>query len=249
MRTKIAMVIMGQMPPDFTRERLRSWRSSLFEITGAIESCALSKDADGPNWEYSDKAMEDVLSTKVDGDFLFGIANIPLTSNYYSRRLTGNRVVVTLHEVAAIMREANIPIENAILRFLYSATLVYRRFGSKIPCTGENEYPFTHDETRGCLFDMNGFKADLVVSCHRPIICGDCVVRLRQERVTLETIEHVQRELRGIRKPLYFRLAGWVRAHPIVALIISAGAAILLGVIGSLIASYLYEAIRSRALI
>jgi hypothetical protein len=241
---KISLVTVGHMPPDFTRDRLRSWGSSLFEIVGKSESYALSRDSDGPEWQYSDQAMEEVLPTQFDGDFLFAIANVPLTCNYYGRRLSGNRAVVSLHEVAAIMRAANIPIENAVLRLLYSAALVYRRFDNRIPRTGEND-TFTHDETRGCLFDMNGFKTDLVASCHKPSICPDCVVRLKSEKVPLETIDAVQRELKGIRKGLYFRLVDWVRAHPIFALLISAFAAIVLGAIGSLIASYLYAAITS----
>lgn len=60
---KISLVTVGYMPPDFTRDRLRSWRSSLFEVVGKVEGYALSRDSDGPEWEYSDQAMERVLPT------------------------------------------------------------------------------------------------------------------------------------------------------------------------------------------
>jgi len=237
---KIAVVTIGHLPPDFTRTRLRSWRSSLFEVVGRSESYSLSKDSDGPDWEYSDETLEALLPSNFEGDFLFAIANVPLTDNYYARRLGGMRVVVSLHEVAAIMRAANIPIENAILRLLYSAALVYRRFGNEVPRTGEND-AFTHDETRGCLFDMNGFKADLAVSCHKPTICPECVVKLKGAQIPHETLDAVQAELKGIRKALFFRLADWVRSHPIVAIVISGVAAVVLGAIGSLLASFIQK--------
>lgn len=243
-KVKISLVTIGHMPRDLNLNRVRAWRSAAFEIVGAPESYGVNRDSDGPDWQYTDQAMEQLLPTNFKGDFLFAIANVPLTDNYYGRRLSGNRAVVTLHEVADIMRAADIPIENAVLRLLYSAILVYKRFGNGIPLTGQNAL-FTHDDTRGCLFDMNGNKSDLVASCDNPIVCDDCASQLRGQLVPIEYIETVQKELKRIRKPLYFRLADWVRIHPIVALLISAVAAIVLGTIGSLIASYIYAALTS----
>ncbi len=230
------------MPPDLSLASVRAWRSSAFELVGAPETYAISQDSDGPGWEYSDAAIEELLPMEFEGEFLFAITNVPLTDNYYGRRLSGNRAVVTLHEVADIMRAANIPLENAILRLLYSATLVYRRFKKALPATAVN-IPFTHDETRGCLFDMTGFKADLAVSCDRPVICADCVSQLQNQQVPFEVVDAVQKELRRIKKPLYYRMIEWVQRHPVTALVLSAGTALTLGIIGSLVASYIYAAL------
>lgn len=243
-KVKISLVTIGHMPRDLNLDCVRSWHSAAFEIAGAPESYVVNRDSDGPDWQYTDHAMERLLPTQFEGDFLLAIANVPLTDNYYGRRLSGNRGVISLHEVADIMRAANIPIENAVLRLLYSATLIYKRFGNFIPPTGQND-SFTHDDTRGCLFDMNAYKPDLAASCDNPVICEDCVSQLRSQRVSVESIKIIQQELTRIRKPLYFRLTDWVRQHPIVALLLSALAAIVLGTIGSLIASYIYAAITS----
>jgi len=243
---KISLVTVGHMPRDLKLAAVRSWRSSVFQIVGTAESYALNRDADGPDWEYSDQAIEELLPTQFEGDFLIAITNVPLTDNYYARRLNGNRGVVSLNEVTDIMRAANIPIENAVLRLLYAATLVYKRFGNRIPRTGENA-PYTHDETRGCLFDMNAYKPDLVASCDGPTVCSDCAAQLRNQRVPLETVEAVRQELKRVRKPLYYRLADWIRVHPILALIISGIVAVLLGTIGSLIASYIYAALTASS--
>jgi hypothetical protein len=242
---RISLVTVGHMPRDLHLARVRSWHSSVFQIVGSPESYAVTRDSDGPDWEYTDTALEALLPLKFEGDFLFALVNLPLTDNFYGRRLSGNRAVVSLHEVAEIMRMANIPVENAVLRLLYSAVLTYARFGNELPRTGDNE-PYTHDETRGCLFDMNANKLDLVASCDRPSVCPDCVTALRAKTVPLELIANVQRELKRIRKPLYFRLLDWIRSHPLVALLVSAIAALLLGIISSLIASYTYAALTSH---
>jgi hypothetical protein len=37
---------------------------------------------------------------------------------------------------------------------------------------------------RGCLFDFNGIKSDLIYSSHSPTICDECKERLRTEKVS-----------------------------------------------------------------
>jgi hypothetical protein len=91
---------------------------------------------------------------------------------------------------------------------------------------------------------MNGIKSDLVESCNRPVVCGECEERLRDERVSNETIRTVQSEIRKIRKHLYFRVYDFVKVKPVAALVISSFFAIALGVASSLIASPIYDRIK-----
>lgn len=238
---EICLAVVGHMPRDLSLAKIHSWKSDVFQIAG-LETYAMHRDADGPDWRYTDNALSSLLPDNFDGDFLFAIVNVPLTDNYYGRRIGADRAVVTLHEVADIMRAEHIPIENAILRLLYSAALMYKRFGNGIPPTGANEL-FTHDETRGCLFDMNAFKPDLAASCHSPTLCSECVSHLSRQKVPLEVIRIVQAEIKQIKKPLYFRMAEWVKRHPVIALVASGATAIVLGALGSLIGSVLYAAI------
>ena len=174
------------------------------------------------------------------------IVNVPIEDNWYSRRLGDNKIVFTFSQIRDFLVLENIPLENAILRVLYAYTLLYRRAGNKIPCFGTAP-GFTHDETRGCLFDMNGIKSDLIESCNEPIVCGECEERLKNERVSTETIKAVQKEIRKIRKPLYFRALDFVKSHPLAALAISSLFAILIGVAGSLIASFVYDLLKPQA--
>lgn len=242
-KLKITVATIGHMPADFNRQRINEWQSYVFEIADGIESYSLTRDADGFGWEFTDEALETILPNKFNGEFLIAIANVPIELNWYSRRLSANRVVFTFHEIKEILRFSNIPLENVIYRLLYAYTLLYKRSGNRIPETAESTN-FTHDETRGCLFDMNGIKTDVVYSCHNPIICSDCVERLRREKVSDETIATCQKEIRKIRKPLFYRAADFVKQHPLWSLIISGVTAIILGVIGSVLGTYVYEAIK-----
>lgn len=242
-KTKITVATVGHMPADFNRQKIKEWGSSVFEIVDGIESYSLTCDSDGHDWEFTDVALENVLPKNFNGELLIAIVNVPIELNWYSRRLSENRVVFSFHEIKEILRFSNIPLENVIYRLLYAYTLLYKRSGNRIPINAENTN-FTHDETRGCLFDMNGIKTDVVYSCHNPVICPDCVERLRREKVSDETIAKCQSEIRRIRKALFYRITDFIKQHPLWSLAISAATAIILGALGSVLGSYVYEAIK-----
>jgi len=242
--TKISVVTIGHMPSEFDKRIIKCWKSALFTIVGEIENYSLTQDSDGEGWEFTDKNLEQILPEQFQGDFLIAIVNVPIELNWYSRRLSGNRVVFTFHEIKDILEHFNLPIENAVFRGLYAYTFLYKRSGERIP-PNEESTNFTHDETRGCLFDMNGKKTDIVYSLHEPIICPDCVERLRKEKVSNETISKAQKEIVKIKKPLFYRIISFVKKHPIWSMLISALTAIILGAIGSYIATVIYEATKN----
>jgi hypothetical protein len=241
-QVKFQIVTLGHLPITFNKNKIEKWRSKIFELTGSIENIELRSNSDGPNWEYSDTNLKSEIPKKNDGDVLFAIVNVPVEDNYYIRRLGNNTIVLTFHEIKEFLDYHNIPLENAVLRVLYAASIVYNRF-NKIPSTNEN-HSYTHDETRGCLFDMTGIKEEVIYSCHKPILCNNCQSEIRKDKVSNETIATAIKELRRIKKKLFYRITDIIKNHPIWAIVISSLFAIFLGTIGSLIASFLYEIIK-----
>lgn len=242
-KVKIKLVTIGHLPLHLNLKQVSAWNSEVFELIGGVANFDLRCDSDGPGWEFSDELLREQLPAHAGADFLLAIVNVPIEANWYSRRLGNNQIVFTFSQIRELLAWENVPLENAILRVLYAYTLLYRCSGNKIPDFSEAP-SFTHDETRGCLFDMNGIKSDLVESCNRPIVCGECEERLRNERVSNQTIKTVQKEIRKIRKHLYYRAFDFVQAKPVIALAISSVFAILLGVAGSLIGSFIYDGIK-----
>jgi hypothetical protein len=241
-KVRVKIITLGRLPPHVDLEKINSWRSQVFEIAGPVENQDIRRNSDGMGWEFSDALLSDEISVDPTVGFVFVLTSIPLEMNWYSRRIGRNRVVLTFHEVKDFLRQENIPLENLVLRVLYAYTLVFLRSGNKIPDYVDAQ-SYAHDETRGCLYDMNGVKSDIVESCVAPVICGECQEKMRVQRVSNNTILAAQNELKKIRKDAYFRAADFVRRSPLSALAISSIFALLIGTAGSIFASYIYEVI------
>jgi hypothetical protein len=244
-KVRIKLVSIGHLPLEFQPKKIKKWESKIFEIVEEVDNYSLRCNSDGHNWEFSDSAVKGQLPQKFNADFMIAIVNVPIEDNWYSRRLGNNQVVFTFHQIKEILEHYNIPLENVIYRLLYAYTLVFKRAGNKIPDFKDTS-GFTHDETRGCLFDMNGIKTDLAASCHNPQICDECQERLRQDKVSKSDIENAQSDIKRIKKDLYFRLIGHIKKHPIAALVISSLFALILGIAGSIVGSVIYEYIKNQ---
>lgn len=245
-KVRIKLITIGHLPVHLNVMVVSAWNSGLFELVGEVENYALRCDSDSDDWVFSDSLLKAQLPLHTGADFLVAIVNVPIENNWYSRRLGGNQIVFTFSQIRDYLAWENIPLENAVLRVLYAYALLFSRAGNRIPEMGEAP-GFTHDETRGCLFDMNGIKSDLIESCNKPVVCGECQERLRNERVSDQMIKTVQKEIGRIQKPLYYRAFDFVKAKPVAALLISSTFAIMLGVTGSLIASYIYDAMKPQS--
>ncbi len=242
-KARIKVITVGHMPLHLNLKVVSCWVSNVFELVGDIDSFSLNCDSDYGDWGFSDHSLKKQIPEFDGADFTVALVNVPIENNWYSRRLGDSKIVFTFHQIKEILSLDNIPLENAVLRVLYSYTLLYRRAGNKIPEV-DAVVGFTHDETRGCIFDMNGIKSDIVESCNKPIICSACEERLRSERVATQVLSSAKKEIKKIRKHLYFRFFDFVKIRPIVALLISSVFAVTLGVAGSLVASTIYDAVK-----
>lgn len=94
---------------------------------------------------------------------------------------------------------------------------------------------WAHDDVRGCLFDMNASKLDIIFSMHKPTLCPECSNRLHSKQIDPSFLPTLRKELRRIRKPLYFRVAEWVQVHPLWALTVTAAFGVFLNFAASII--------------
>jgi hypothetical protein len=240
-KVKIKIISIGHLPIRLNLEKIKSHLSAAYEIVGDIENHVLRCNSDGYDWEFSDELVRAQLPLVFDADFMIVLVNVPLEANWYVRRVGNNQVVLTFHEIKEILINENIPLENVIYRLLYAYTLLFRRSSNRIPNFGEPTR-FTHDETRGCLFDMNGIKANLVESCDSPIICDQCEEALIKEKVSNDLIKITKSEIKQIKKEFYYKVIDFIKRYPIWALLISSLFAVLLNVV----ASWIYDLLKKH---
>lgn len=239
-KINIKLVTLGHIPANFDKSKILKWKSSYISIDKSIDDYSLTCDSDIEDWAFSDKLMSEQLPELKEHDFLIAITNVPLENNWYSRRLGNNRVLFTFHEIKGFLDYANIPLENAILRVLYAYSMIYMKSSNAIP-DYNSVIGFTHDETKGCLFDMNGIKTDLIESCASPIVCRDCEHKFHGKNIPLNLIQGIRREIKRIKKPLYYRWVDFIKSHPIISLVVSMSSVIILGTISSILATLVYE--------
>lgn len=237
-KIKIKMVTLGHQPLGFQPHRLLDFRSSIFRIE-SIENCNFTVQSDIEGWGFSDNLLSRCIPKKLSEDILFVVANVPLELNYYSRRIGINKIIFTFHEIKDILEQKNIPLNNAVLRILNTYSLVFKKLG-KVP-SNFSLSQFAHDETRGCIFDMNGIKAEIVESCQRPIICPQCVHDLTMDgQVSNDVINKCKKDIDKIRKTKFYEVTDFIKGHPYISLTLTSIYAIILGVIGSIIASFIW---------
>lgn len=235
---RIKLVTIGNLKYPVNFKIIKGWRSQIFKAVHVDEVQAIP-NAEGHDWTYPDDQLAGLVVPDVSYDLSFGIINAKLQDNYYLRRLGDKVCVLSLYETAEIVRDANLTIENFILRNLYEICLAFMEGGGQIK---DSSYRLAHDETKGCLFDMSANKSDITFSTAHPTICTNCKARIMGSQMPEGTLPSVERELRNIKKALYYRVMDFVRSHPIYTLIISS----LFAIACNMIASFAYDFLKQN---
>lgn len=241
-KVKIKIITLGHIPSELKISKIKKWKSTLIDIDDSIESFPLQGNADlYESWAFSDEIMlSNVKNIQSDSDFMIAITGVPLENNYYLRRLKDSKIILTLHEIKDYLNEKNIPLENALFRIIYELYLVYISSGNRIPELHEAIY-FTHDETRGCIFDMTGIKPELADSCNKPIVCEECKTSLGKKAISKENIKQVEKELKNIKKEKYYSILDFTKKHPLFSIFLS----IIVAFFVNLSSSIVYDIIKA----
>jgi hypothetical protein len=238
MKTKINLVFLGNNFQEYSKNRIMKWKSDVFELISEHGTITLPEYTEGSAWNYLDSQIEKVLSKTTYKDILIAITNVPLEDNFYMRRLSGNRVVISIYQIGEILKFKGIPIENFLMKSLYEVCVLYYVYkDSKIPMS--EIASVAHDETRGCLFDMTGIKQDIIVSSSSPILCDICYADYLKAHVPKEILDTIRKELKKIKLPTYQRISALIKKHPIVSIIITIVSSLIISVAGNYISKLL----------
>jgi hypothetical protein len=210
------------------------WQSKIFRFL-PLQSIPFSPNANGEAWEYPDSQIVELIKPVPNAEMTIVVVSAPLERNFYARRLGSNVAIISLHEMAHIVKDANFRVEDFLLRNIYGFCVYFKAFQGKLPASIEDSW--SHHDTRGCLFDTNTQKYDILYSMHQPKLCEQCIVKLKQFQIDGEFPETVQGELLKMKMPLFYRGADWVKQHPIYSILLTSG----FGVFLNFIASVLFE--------
>lgn len=231
-KTTITLVILGAAQDRIDIAQVKRWKSSIFQADN-VKIIDSLEDAEGENWVYTDSQLARLINHDEPTDFTLILMNGPLEYNFYMRRVNEQVAVISLFDIAKEIQSYGFSLESYVIRNIYELVLIFIMCGNRFP-PPPGVYEFAHHDIRGCLFDMNAEKTDLVYSLHKPTICHSCEHRIRKEKIEHAYLETLKNELKSLRKSLFFRLSDFVKRRPVVALLIS----LTLAVLANLIASY-----------
>ena len=231
MQFTISLISLGSLKYSVDIKYLEAWKSKLIKIRHGAAVGHLP-NAEGENWEYTNTQLKDLIIPDRSASFTLALINAPLENNYYMRRLGSNIAVLSLFEMAEIVRDSDFTLENYILRNVYELTVLFAANNSLLPADANT---WTHDDVRGCLFDMNANKSDILFSMHKPNLCASCGSRVLTKQVDPSFLPGLSKDLPKIKKALYFRMTEWIKTHPILALIITSCFAMVINLLASVI--------------
>lgn len=230
-KVRIKIVTLGNLKYPIDFKYLEHWESALFVIDHRDEVGHLP-NAVGPDWRYSDHQLSSLLMPANSADLTLGLINAPLDDNYYMRRVGPNVAVLSLFEMAEIMRHAHFRLEHFILRNVYEVITMLLESNRQFDRAA---HTLAHDEIRGCLYDMNANKPDIVFSMNRPSLCPKCRARILDKQVVSGLIPALDSELKRLQKELFFRVSDWVMQHPVWALIITLVSGLAVNILANII--------------
>jgi len=235
-RYSVSIVSVGSLKYSVDMKYLENWRSRIVTIKHGA-SISHIPNAVGTSWEYTDGQLIDLIHEEEDADFTFALINAGLESNYYLRRLGDKVCVLSLYEMAEIVKSSNFTVEHYILRNIYEILAFYVEYGGAVPT---HAYNLAHDDVRGCLFDMNPNKTDIVFSMNKPFLCDACRARMMAKQISAGFMSALDSELIRINRSLYFRIVEWIKAHPVCAILGTALSTIAI----NLASNFIFEVIK-----
>jgi hypothetical protein len=229
-KLKIKLIVLGGHSKVYDLNAIKKHKSNLFEIS-SVETISELPSMEGDAWHYTCGQLSEIVKNDSRSNFSIGLTEHMLDDNYYIRRLNNNACVISYYELIEVIQRHGNTVENFILRNIYELVSIYFERNSSLDCANRS---FVHDDTRGCLYDLNGSKENIIYSIDSPIVCDQCTSRLKSKSLPHEFIDTLKKEIRKLRKPMYSRISDWIKQNPWKAFFSASFWAIFLNISASL---------------
>lgn len=233
----IKIVVIGHLRHQLDLRMIKRFKSQFFKI-GVVEKI---NTLPTPNKEdgfldvaYSREEIESLLSNVNSAEIVVGIMNYRFDDNFYMHRTGSNKVCISIAKIDGLLLENNISLENFIIKNLFEIIVLKNAFGDVI---NDDIYNLVHQDTRGCLFDLNGDKYDVLYNTEKPIICDSCKAFFNGKSLPANFIKNIEAELKRIRKPLICTIELFIKKYPF----FSVSLALLTSIVVNLISNVIWE--------
>ncbi len=239
MKFKIAIITLGHVEHKVNIKKIKKWKSNLFEINSIqkLEQIPESDILDGYlDHKFTKEGLSNSIKCPNGSDIAIAIMAYRFDDNFYLHRLPNNCVALSVYGIKEILNSENISIENFIIKQiyeLYALKQLVSQFDS------DEVYNIVHTDTRGCLFDLNGDRFDIIYNTENPIICDSCRNQFRNRQLDSNIFPILTSEIKKIKKPLIIQTESFIRKYPLVSIGLSGLFALFLNIIANIIYEFL----------
>jgi hypothetical protein len=239
-RIKISLILLGHSDNLFSVNKVKNWKSDLFEIN-CIQRIKTLPDSEINDsfldQKYCREQIEGIVDCPEQSDIAFGIMGYRFIDNFYLHRIKDKCVVLSLYGINEILTRNLISIENFIIKNIYEIIAIKWMFGN---ISTDEVYSIAHRDTRGCLFDFNGDRQDIIYNTEKPRLCDACKSSFNKKQIDENLITRLKNELLKINKPRIQRVEIFIKKFPLFSIFLSGIIAIIL----NLIANMLWELLK-----
>lgn len=247
-KLSVSLAIIGDnIKYPINPHKLLKWKSSLFQVKD-IDPFQLPSDM-APLDGYSSEDIARIINNNYkNAPLVLSIADIPfkpLNSSLtdgkkrrpYVQKVADNHLCFTFFDLGEFLKAKNIPYETYIQKMIYSAALGFMTHGKIL----DDIELLGHRDIRGCIFDIMSAYPEVEYSCKSPGLCDSCCTKYKNG-IPKNVIDDIRKELKEIKRPLFFRIRDWIMRHPIRFILLSIFSAICTNII----ASFFYDLLRTN---
>jgi hypothetical protein len=217
----IKLIIIGHSDRVVNFDEIKKHKSKFFKFSDIEHINNLSnsqKDNGYLDVVYSKKEIQSMINDIEFDGLCIAIMNYRFNDNFYMHRIDTNKVCISVCGLENILSEKKISIENFIIKNTYEVLIFYIILKNLI---NDGVYTFVHSDTRGCLFDLNGDKRDIIYNTEKPIICDECKGKISKKSIPKNFLENIQKELLKIDKPFIKKIENFISKYPLFSVLVT----------------------------